>query len=92
MSAIASRQGAVARALAYCEGGSFERDLEHRVAIRTESQKGAAVRGELQRYLDEAMQPAFEAMAAASSLLFIPPTANLLPRLPAARIIRSVIS
>ncbi len=62
MSAIASRQGAVARALAYCEDGSFERDLEHRVAIRTESQRGAAAPSELQRYLDEAMRPAFEAM------------------------------
>ena len=62
MSTQASRQGAVARALAYCENGEFERELGHRVSIPTESQKGAAALGELQRYLDEAMQPAFEAM------------------------------
>ena len=62
MSVEPSRQGAVARALAYCEDGGFEQELGHRVAFRTESQKGAAAQGELQRYLDEAMRPAFEAM------------------------------
>lgn len=62
MSPTSSRQGAIARALAYCEDGTFERDLADRVSFRTESQKGAAAVGELQRYLDEAMRPAFDAM------------------------------
>lgn len=58
----ASRQGAMARALNYCDGGDLERDLKVRVAIRTESQKGAAAVDELRRYLAEAMVPAFTAM------------------------------
>lgn len=55
-------QGATARGLDYCDNGGLERDLAERVAIRTESQKGAVALGELRRYLTEAMQPAFEAM------------------------------
>lgn len=62
MIAKASSRGAIARALDYFDDGGLERDLAHRVSIRTESQKGAAAIGELRRYLDEAMQPAFEAM------------------------------
>ena len=60
MPATASRQGAIERAIAYCDDGGLERDLGERVAIRTESQKGAAAVSELQRYLTDAMQPAFE--------------------------------
>jgi acetylornithine deacetylase/succinyl-diaminopimelate desuccinylase-like protein len=58
----ASRQGAIARALEFCDGGHLERCLAERVAFRTESQKGAVALDELQRYLNEAMRPAFEAM------------------------------
>ncbi|MGI9477027.1 MAG: M20 family metallopeptidase [Hyphomicrobiaceae bacterium] len=62
MNASASREAAIARAQDYCDSGRFEHDLAQRVAIRTESQKGAAAIAELQRYLEEAMRPAFEAM------------------------------
>ncbi|MFT5508659.1 MAG: acetylornithine deacetylase/succinyl-diaminopimelate desuccinylase-like protein, partial [Hyphomicrobiaceae bacterium] len=62
MSVAANRQGAIERAISYCDDGGLEHDLGERVAIRTESQKGAAAVGELQRYLTDAMQPAFEAL------------------------------
>ena len=55
MNASPSRQGATARALDYLDGGQLEHDLAARVAIRTESQKGALAVSELRRYLDEAM-------------------------------------
>lgn len=57
-----SRQGAIARALSYLDDGRLERDLALRVAIPTESQKGAVAVPELRRYLADAMQPAFKAM------------------------------
>ena len=62
MSVAANRQGAIERAISYCDDGGLEHDLAERVAIRTESQKGAAAVSELQRYLTHAMQPAFEAL------------------------------
>lgn len=62
MSAEASRQGAIAQALNYLDSGALERDLAERVAVRTESQKGAEAVPELRRYLNESMTPAFDAM------------------------------
>lgn len=62
MSEAASRQGAIERAIIYCDDGGLEQDLGERVAIRTESQKGAAAIGELRRYLTDAMEPAFKAI------------------------------
>lgn len=62
MSEAASRQGAIERAIIYCDDGGLEQDLGERVAIRTESQKGAAAMGELRRYLTDAMEPAFKAI------------------------------
>lgn len=57
-----SREGAIARAVRYCDDGGLEHDLAQRVAIRTESQKGATALPELRRYLTDAMEPAFAAM------------------------------
>ena len=54
-----TRAGAVARARDYVEGGAFETELARRVAFRTESQKLPDSLGELRRYLDEEMAPAF---------------------------------
>jgi acetylornithine deacetylase/succinyl-diaminopimelate desuccinylase-like protein len=54
-----TRAGAIARARDYVEGGAFEADLDRRVAFRTESQKLPGSLGELRRYLDEEMAPAF---------------------------------
>ncbi len=58
-SSKATRAGAVARARAYVEDGTFEAELARRVAFKTESQKLPASLPELQRYLDEDMTPAF---------------------------------
>ena len=55
-----TRAGAVARARAYVEDGTFEAELARRVAFKTESQKLPASLPELHRYLDEDMTPAFE--------------------------------
>ena len=60
--ALATRAGAVARARAYVEGGTFEAELARRVAFRTESQKLPASLPELHRYLSEDMAPAFAGM------------------------------
>jgi len=58
----ASRSGAIERARAYVESGTFERDLARRVAHKTESQKLPDTLPALQRYLDEEMVPAFKRM------------------------------
>jgi acetylornithine deacetylase/succinyl-diaminopimelate desuccinylase-like protein len=84
MKADASRQGAVARALQYVDDGQLEHDLAERVAIRTESQKGAVAIPELRRYLDEAMRPAFEGMGF-SCQIFDNPFADAGPVLLATR-------
>src|SRR5215470_3050460 len=57
-----SRAGAVSRARAYFESGSFEADLARRVAYRTESQLLPGSLPELHRYLDVEMAPAFHRM------------------------------
>ncbi len=54
-----SRAGAVARARAYVDNGTFEAELGRRVAVKTESQLLPASLPELRRYLDEEMVPAF---------------------------------
>src|SRR5262245_21351548 len=55
----ASRAGAMARARAYVENGSFETDLARRVAFKTESQKLPASLPQLRAYLLDEMVPAF---------------------------------
>src|SRR5215467_1770331 len=55
-----SRAGAIGRARAYFESGSFEADLARRVAYRTESQLLPGSLPELHRYLDAEMAPAFQ--------------------------------
>ncbi|HEY8566655.1 MAG TPA: M20 family metallopeptidase [Beijerinckiaceae bacterium] len=54
-----SRDAAIARALDHFTSGAFRAELARRVAIPTESQNPARA-GDLERYLDEEMQPAFE--------------------------------
>ena len=54
------RDGAIARAQAYADGGDFERDLGRRVAIRTESQALPASLPEIERYITAEMVPSFE--------------------------------
>src|SRR5262249_32671992 len=55
-----SRAGAMSRARAYFDSGSFEADLARRVAYRTESQLLPASLAELHRYLDAEIAPAFQ--------------------------------
>lgn len=62
MPASANRESAIAYALDYIDGGTFEADLGRRVAVRTESQNGTAAVPELQRYLDDEMVPALKEM------------------------------
>jgi acetylornithine deacetylase/succinyl-diaminopimelate desuccinylase-like protein len=57
-----TRVGAVARARTYVTGGDFEAELGQRVAHRTESQALPASLPHLERYLTEAIGPAFEAL------------------------------
>jgi acetylornithine deacetylase/succinyl-diaminopimelate desuccinylase-like protein len=57
-----TRAGAVARARSYVTEGTFEVELAHRVAHRTESQQLPASLPHLQRYLTEEIGPAFEAL------------------------------
>lgn len=61
MSSEASRSGAISRVCAYFDDGTFEKELAHRVAFRTESQRPEGL-SELHRYIDEEMIPAFESM------------------------------
>ncbi len=56
-----TRDAAIARAHAHFDTGAFKEDLARRVAIPTESQNPARA-GELVRYLDEEMKPAFAAL------------------------------
>jgi acetylornithine deacetylase/succinyl-diaminopimelate desuccinylase-like protein len=56
-----SREAAIAAALAHFESGAFKADLARRVAIPTESQNPDRA-GELVRYLESEMRPAFEAL------------------------------
>ena len=63
-----SRSGAIERARAYVESGTFERDLARRVAHKTESQKLPDTLPELQRYLEEEMVPAFQRMGFATHI------------------------
>jgi acetylornithine deacetylase/succinyl-diaminopimelate desuccinylase-like protein len=63
----ATRQGALARAGAYFDGGDFVRDLTRRVAIRTESQN-AASGPELQRYLSDEMTGSLAALGFTSTV------------------------
>ncbi|MCA1298756.1 M20 family metallopeptidase [Stappia indica] len=53
---MASREGAIARAGAYFDEGTFKEDLARLVAFETESQNPDQ-KPELRRYLDEAMLP-----------------------------------
>ena len=62
MNSSGSRTGAIARAEAYFDKGEFADELARRVAFRTESQKLPESLPECQRYLSEAMKPAFDAM------------------------------
>jgi acetylornithine deacetylase/succinyl-diaminopimelate desuccinylase-like protein len=55
----ANRASAMARARGYVEGGAFERDLERRVAFKTESQNLPESLPQLFAYLEEEMVPAF---------------------------------
>ncbi|MEZ5854115.1 MAG: M20/M25/M40 family metallo-hydrolase [Hyphomicrobiaceae bacterium] len=59
-----SRSGAVARAEAYVDDGTFEQELARRVAIRTESQKfpDPDAIAECHRYFDTEMATAFKQM------------------------------
>ncbi len=61
MSEEPSKSGAIARGLSYVDDGGFEEELRAAVAIKTESQNPDGL-PELNRYVDELMIPAFEAM------------------------------
>jgi len=61
MNSEACRPGAISRIGGYFDDGGFENELARRVAFRTESQRPEGL-SELQRYVDEEMIPAFEAM------------------------------
>ena len=61
MSSEASRPGAISRVCDYFDDGIFERELAHRVAFRTESQRPEGL-SELHRYINEEMIPAFDGM------------------------------
>jgi len=61
MSDEASRSGAISRIDDYFDDGTFEKELAHRVAFRTESQRPEGL-SELHRYTNEEMIPAFKAM------------------------------
>jgi acetylornithine deacetylase/succinyl-diaminopimelate desuccinylase-like protein len=60
--ATPTREGAVARARSYVDGGDFEIDLARRVAIRTESQALPASLPELERYVRDEIKPSFETL------------------------------
>jgi len=81
----ADRDAAVAQAAAYVDDGRFEAELAQRVAIPTESQKGAERLADLQRYLDAEIIPAFEAMGFACRV-FANPVDGMGPVLLASRI------
>jgi acetylornithine deacetylase/succinyl-diaminopimelate desuccinylase-like protein len=80
-----SRDAALQAAAAYVRDGGFEAELARRVAIPTESQKGADALPALQRYLDTEMIPAFQAMGF-DCRVFENPVAGMGPVLLASRI------
>ena len=63
-----SRDATLARVERYFDAGTFKADLARRVAIPTESQNAERA-GELSRYIDAEMVPAFEAMGFACRVL-----------------------
>ncbi len=63
-----SRDGAIARAEAYFDGGGFAEDLARRVAIATTSQDAAASE-ELTRYLRVELLPSLEALGFSGKIL-----------------------
>jgi acetylornithine deacetylase/succinyl-diaminopimelate desuccinylase-like protein len=68
-----SRQGAIARATAYLDGGSLLADLARRVAFRTTSHEPENF-PELRRYLAEEMAPALELMGYTTQIIDNPVT------------------
>jgi acetylornithine deacetylase/succinyl-diaminopimelate desuccinylase-like protein len=80
-----SRDAALQAAAAYVRDGGFEAELARRVAIPTESQKGADALPALQRYLDTEMIPGFQAMGF-DCRVFENPVAGMGPVLLASRI------
>jgi acetylornithine deacetylase/succinyl-diaminopimelate desuccinylase-like protein len=80
-----TRNHALTAAEAYVRDGGFAAELARRVAVRTESQKGAEALPELQRYLDAEMIPAFRDMGF-ECRVFENPVAGMGPVLLASRI------
>src|SRR5215217_2718372 len=70
-----SREVAIARALHHLDTGAFKADLARRIAIATESQNPDRA-GELLRYLEQEMCPAFESMGFTCTLLHEPTRAH----------------
>jgi acetylornithine deacetylase/succinyl-diaminopimelate desuccinylase-like protein len=68
-----SRAAAIAHATAYFDSGRFTTDLKRRVAYPTESQNPERA-GELRRYLDEELAPAFAALGFTSRIIANPKT------------------
>lgn len=66
-----SREAAIAEAELYFESGGFKADLARRVAFATESQNPERA-GELARYIEEEMKPAFEALGFSCRVLTHP--------------------
>lgn len=79
------RQGAITRARATLDDGSFMAALQRRVAFRTESQLLPASLPALHDYLENEMRPAFEAMGFTCHI-FDNPIADQAPVLLATRI------
>ena len=68
-----SRKAAIDGIESYFDSGAFQEELTARIAIPTESQKEDS-QAHLQRYLDEAMKPAFEKMGFSNKVFANPPT------------------
>jgi acetylornithine deacetylase/succinyl-diaminopimelate desuccinylase-like protein len=66
-----SREAAIARAAKYFDSGGFKTDLARRVAIPTESQNPDRA-GDLVRYVETEMKPAFEALGMTCRVLTHP--------------------
>lgn len=80
---MSAREDAVAHATGYFDNGTFEEELDRRVAIPTESQVAEGL-PHCRRYLDEEMIPAFGAMGFETQV-FENPVANRGPILLATR-------
>lgn len=65
------RDGAIAHAEHYFDSGAFKADLARRVAFATESQNPQQA-GELARYLEQELKPAFERLGFACTMLTHP--------------------